>query len=85
MTDAPRWRRVLEALLSIGSHPGERELERAGRRVTVVAILVGSLLTVPTALADMGAGYTWVAAMNLFVVAFGLLVARRRPDPAARL
>jgi adenylate cyclase len=69
MDPTPRWRRVLEWVLSIGSYAGEPETRRGGRRVVVVAVLVAGLLTIPTAFIDLGAGYTWVAVMNVFTVA----------------
>jgi guanylate cyclase len=74
MSATPSWRRLFEPVLSIGSYPGEPETKRAGRRVIVVAVLVGSLLTIPTAVADLAAGYTWVAAMNLFSVVLAPLL-----------
>jgi adenylate cyclase len=74
MADTPRWRRLLEPVLSIGSYPGEPETKRGGRRVVVVAVLVATLLTIPTAFADLGAGYTWVAVMNFFAVAVTPLI-----------
>src|SRR3990170_2080923 len=79
MADTPRWRRLLEPVLSIGSYAGEPETKRGGRRVVIVAVLVAALLTIPTAFADLDAGYTWVAAMNFVVVALTplLLVAIR--------
>jgi guanylate cyclase len=69
MAPTPRWRRILEWVLSTGSYLGEPETRRGGRRVIIVAVLVATLLTIPTAFADLGAGYTLVAAMNFFAVA----------------
>jgi hypothetical protein len=82
MADTPSWRRVLEYVLSIGSDPGEPETRGGGRRVVVVAIIVATLLTIPTTLADLSAGYGWVAAVNLFVVVVtpvALVAIKRRP------
>jgi guanylate cyclase len=69
MVAASRWRRLLEPVLSIGSYPGEPETKRGGRRVIIVAVLVATVLTIPSAFADVSAGYTWVAVINLFTVA----------------
>ena len=59
------WRRVLDGVLSIGSYPGEPETQAGGRRVLVAALVVGTLLNIPTILSDFNAGYTLVAAVNL--------------------
>ena len=88
MADTPRWRRALQPPLSIGASPGESETKRGGRRVVLVAIVIATVLSIPTALADLGAGYTWVAVMNLVVIGATplLLVAiRRKPHRFARL
>ena len=69
MKPTSRQRRILERVLSIGSYPGEPETRRGGRRVVIVAVLVATVLTIPTAIADLGAGYTWVAVMNFFGLA----------------
>jgi guanylate cyclase len=67
---APQWLRDrLEPVLSIGARPGESETERGGRRVVVAATVIASVLNIPSTLADLGAGYTWVAVMNLEIVA----------------
>jgi hypothetical protein len=82
MADMPRWRGVLEYVLSIGSYPGEPETRGGGRRVVVVAIIVATVLTIPTTLADLNAGYRWVAAINLFLVAvtpIALVAIKLRP------
>jgi hypothetical protein len=82
MTDTPRWRRVLEYVLSIGAYPGEPETRGGGRRVLVVAIIVGTLINIPSTLADLSAGYTWVAAINFFLVAvtpLALVAIKLRP------
>jgi len=88
MVPTPRWRRILEWVLSIGSYPGEPETRRGGRRVVVVAVLVATVLTIPTAIADLGAGYMWVAVMNFFAVAvipLFLLAIGLKPHRFARL
>jgi guanylate cyclase len=64
-----RLRDRLEPLLSIGEHTGESETERGGRRVVIAAIVIGSVLTVPSSLYDLSAGYTWVAVANFGLVA----------------
>ena len=75
MADAPpRWRRILEYVLSIGSYPGEAVTQRGGRRVAIVAIVVATLLTIPTAFAALSAGYGWDAAMTFFLIAAAPLV-----------
>jgi len=75
-------RRRLDPLLSIGERPGESETERGSRRVIIAAVAIATLLTIPTALADLSAGYTGVAAVNLGLVVAApvmLLAVRRRP------
>jgi hypothetical protein len=82
MAGAPSWRRVLDGVLSIGSYPGEPETQAGGRRVLVAALVVGTLLNIPTVISDFNAGYTLVAAVNLVLVAVTpifLGVLRRRP------
>jgi guanylate cyclase len=80
---APQWLgERLEPLLSIGAHPGESETERGGRRVVVAATVIASALNVPSTIADLTAGYTWVAVMNLEIVtaaAVALAVIAARP------
>ena len=82
MTGAPFWRRVLDGVLSIGSYPGEPETQAGGRRVLVAALVVGTLLNIPTVISDFNAGYTLVAAANLVLVVVTpifLEALRRRP------
>jgi adenylate cyclase len=74
MEPRPWWRRVLDRALSIGSYPGEPETRRGGRRVVILAVVVATLLTIPTIFADLDAGYTWVAVMNLVTVAVTALL-----------
>jgi hypothetical protein len=69
MAGARSWRRVLDGVFSIGSYPGEPETQAGRRRVLVAAMVVGTLLNIPTVISDFGAGYTLVAALNLVVVA----------------
>src|SRR6266545_5384089 len=86
MAGASSWRRILDELLSIGSYPGEPETQAGGRRVLVAAIIVATLLTIPTVISDFSAGYTLVAALNLVLVAVTpilLAVLRRRPHRLA--
>ena len=61
-----RWRRFLESVLSIGSYPGEPETPRSGRRVFIVAFIMATLFSIPSAFSDLDAGFTWVAAMDFF-------------------
>jgi class 3 adenylate cyclase len=73
----------LEPLLSIGADPGESETERGGRRVVIAATVIASVLSAPSAVADLIAGYTWVGVMNLALVAaaaaaLGVIAARPR-------
>ena len=51
-------RRVLDGVFSVGCYPGEPETQAGGRRVLVAAIVVATLLTVPTVISDFSAGYT---------------------------
>ena len=86
MAGAPFWRRVLHGVLSIGAYPGEPETEAGGRRVLVAALVVGTLLNIPTVISDFNAGYTLVAAANLVLVAVTpifLEALRRRPHRLA--
>ena len=86
MAGAPFWRRVLDGVLSIGSYPGEPETQAGGRRVLVAALVVGTLLNIPTIISDFNAGYTLVAAVNLVLVAVTpifLEALRRRPHRLA--
>ena len=69
MAGTPRWRRLLEPLLSIGAYPGEQETKRGGRRVLLLAIYIATLFSIVAALADLDAGYTWVAVPNLATIA----------------
>jgi adenylate cyclase len=73
MAGTPRWRRVLDSTLSIGSYPGESEIRGGARRVLVVAFIVTTLFSIPSTLADLGAGYTWVVAINLVVIVGSLI------------
>lgn len=59
----------LEPLLSIGTYPGESETERGGRRVVIAGVVIASVLTIPTVVSDLSAGYTWVGVVNLGLVA----------------
>jgi guanylate cyclase len=82
MADMPRWKRVLEPLLSIGADPDQTEAIRGGRRVFIIAFIVATIFTIPQSVSDFAAGYTWVAVMGVVVtmVTFVLLFAIwRRP------
>jgi len=86
MAGAPFWRRVLDGVLSIGSYPGEPETQAGGRRVLVAALVVGTLLNIPTVIGDFNAGYTLVAAVNFILVVVTpifLEALRRRPHRLA--
>ena len=65
MIPTPRWRRLLEPLLSLGAYPGEPETKRGGRRVLLAAVYIATMLSIPPLLADLGAGYTWVVIGSL--------------------
>lgn len=78
-----RWRRILEYVLSIGSYPGEPETKRGGRRVFMAAFIVATALSIPASIADLAAGYAWVAAMGFLTEALTLLLVvgiRLRPQ-----
>jgi adenylate cyclase len=64
MVDRSRWRRLLQPVLSIGAYPGEPELQRSGRQVVVVAFIIATLSSIPTAFQDLAAGYTWVGTLE---------------------
>jgi guanylate cyclase len=67
MTDAPRWKRLLEPVLSIGADPDQTEAIRGGRRVFIIAFIIATVFSVPQAASDFAEGYTWVAVMNVVV------------------
>jgi len=81
MAERTGWRRAFEPWLGLGEIPSETETQRGGRRVLLVAIYIGTLLSIPTAFADLDAGYTRVAAMTavttIVTVGLGLAVWRR--------
>jgi class 3 adenylate cyclase len=82
VTDAPRWKRLLEPVLSIGADPTQTEAIRGGRRVFIVAFILATLFSIPQAASDFADGYTWVAVMNVVVsiVVFAMVFAIwRRP------
>ena len=86
MAGAPFWRRVLDGVFSIGSYPGEPETQAGGRRVLVAALVVGTLLNIPTIISDFNTGYTLVGAANLVLVVVTpifLEALRRRPHRLA--
>jgi adenylate cyclase len=66
MANTPTWRRILEPILSIGSYPGEPEIRSSGRRVFIVAFILGTLLSTLQPFANLDAGQTWIAVMNFF-------------------
>jgi class 3 adenylate cyclase len=66
MPTTPKWKRILEFILSIGSYPGEPEIRRGGRRVFLIGSIIATLFSIPQAFADLDAGYTWVGAMGFF-------------------
>jgi guanylate cyclase len=65
----PRWKQILEPLLSLGAYPEEPETKRGGRRVLLAAIYIATVLSIPPSLADLSAGYTWVAIASLVTLA----------------
>ena len=83
MTDAPRWKRLLEPVLSIGADPTQTEAIRGGRRVFIIAFIIATIFSVPQAASDFAEGYTRVAVMNVVVstVVFVMVFAIwRRPS-----
>lgn len=79
-------RRLADRLLAVGAYPEESEAQRARRRIMVAAMSVATLLTIPTLLADFGAGYTWVALGNVGVIAVtvvALVALHRKPGSFA--
>jgi MFS family permease len=77
-----RWRRIVDRVLSIGAYPGETEAQRGRRRIVVVAFLLASMLSIPTALQYLATGYLWVGVANGVVDIAGwlaLLVIALRP------
>ncbi len=62
---APRWRRVLDAVLAIGAYPAETEVQRGARRVMIVVLVASTLLTIPNMLAAAAEGQRWVAVEQL--------------------
>jgi len=82
MTEAPRWKRLLEPVLSIGADPNQTEAIRGGRRVFIIAFLIATIFSIPQGASDFADGYTRVAIMNVVVsmVSFVLVIAIwRRP------
>jgi adenylate cyclase len=74
MTDAPRWKRLLEPVLSIGADPSQTEAIRGGRRVFIIAFIIASLFSIPQGASDFIDGYTWVAVMNVVVSMVGFVL-----------
>jgi guanylate cyclase len=72
--ESGRWERFFEYVLSIGSYPGESVTKRGGRRVVIVALVIATLLTIPSTVTNLGAGYAWVAALNVTTISAGVLV-----------
>src|SRR5205085_4313681 len=72
--DRPRWRRFLVALLSIGALPGETETRRSARHVVIIGMIVGTLLSIPTSVSEIMAGYRWAGVPDLVSVIFTPLV-----------
>jgi class 3 adenylate cyclase len=66
--------------MRIGEVPGEPETKRGGRRVFLVAFVIATALTIPQVIADLAAGYRWVAAVNsvLVIVPIAILLAMAR-------
>jgi adenylate cyclase len=82
MTDAPRWKRLLEPVLSIGADPNQTEAIRGGRRVFILAFIIANVFTIPQSASDFAGGYTWVAVMGVvvsMVVIVLVLAIWRRP------
>ncbi|HEY2803853.1 MAG TPA: adenylate/guanylate cyclase domain-containing protein [Actinomycetota bacterium] len=77
-----RARSALDALLSVGAVPGEPETRRSGRHILILGIVVGTLLSIPSMLAELQAGYTWPGVDSLIGTALTpvvFVVIWRRP------
>lgn len=73
---------MVESILSIGSVHGESVTRRSGRRVMIVAIVVASVLSIPTVFSSLGDGFGWDAAITAVLIAAApivLLASRARP------
>jgi class 3 adenylate cyclase len=70
-------KRLLDLVLSIGAYPEETESQGARRRIMVAAILLATILTVPTLAGEFQAGYYWSAWGNvaILVVTVAVLMA----------
>ena len=55
MAGTPPWTRLVEPVLSIGAYPGEPDTQRAERRVFIVAVIVATLLRIPTVFSSLSA------------------------------
>lgn len=76
-------KRLVDSMLSIGSYPEETEKQRGKRRVIVAAIWMATLVSIPTVLTELEAGYTWVAAANLTIILLAptlLFILNRAPQ-----
>jgi adenylate cyclase len=73
---APRVRRLVDRLLSIGAYPEESEAQRARRRIMMATIWIATFLSLPTIGGDFSAGYTWsaVATTVIIVATAGVLI-----------
>jgi hypothetical protein len=76
-------RRFLDFMLSFGAFPGETGSQRARRRIIVAALWLATLITIPTVLSDLEAGFLWIAAANAVVIVLAptlLLILNRFPN-----
>jgi adenylate cyclase len=76
------WQRALQSLLSVGGYPDESPTQRTKRRIFVGAATIGTILTIPFAMAFADDGYTLVAANLLIVMSatpIALVILAMRP------
>lgn len=73
MPDMPRWKRLLETILSIGASPDEPDTRRSGRRVFLLAFILATGLTIPGVIQRFAAGNTWVGVVDLLTTLIPVL------------
>lgn len=67
--EAPRLRRLVDRLLSIGAYPDEPEEQRARRRIVVAAFWLGGSFTLVSIVNDFAGGFFWSAMGNVLTFA----------------
>ena len=76
------WRWIVDALFSIGEHPGEDDTQRTQRRIFVTVTVIATTLTIPVVLDLVGQGSTKLAvSLGVVVVAgpLSLLILKSKP------